>query len=43
LELIEDAANRSVFFTRAATRQHGRFGVLSFNGNKIVTTGGAEP
>jgi len=41
LTLIEDAAESlGSFYRDAHTGTLGRFGVLSFNGNKIVTTGG---
>jgi len=44
LELIEDAAESLVVFYKGRhTGNTGRFGVLSSTGNKIVTTGAAEP
>ena len=41
LTLIEDAAESLGSFYRGRhTGTFGRLGVLSFNGNKIITTGG---
>jgi len=41
LELIEDAAESlGSFYKRRHTGTFGRIGILSFNGNKVVTTGG---
>ncbi len=41
LEMIEDAAESlGSFYKERHTGTFGRIGVLSFNGNKIVTTGG---
>jgi perosamine synthetase len=41
LEMIEDAAESlGSFYKQRHTGTFGRIGILSFNGNKIVTTGG---
>jgi len=41
LEMVEDAAESlGSFYKKRHTGTFGRIGVLSFNGNKIVTTGG---
>ena len=41
LSLIEDAAESlGSFYKRKHTGTFGKFGILSFNGNKIITTGG---
>lgn len=41
LEMIEDAAESlGSFYKKQHTGTFGRIGILSFNGNKIVTTGG---
>ena len=41
LQLFEDAAESlGSFFSNKHTGNFGKFGVLSFNGNKIITTGG---
>ncbi len=41
LELVEDAAESlGSFYKGGHTGTTGRFGALSFNGNKIITTGG---
>ncbi|SMF37032.1 aminotransferase, LLPSF_NHT_00031 family [Alteromonadaceae bacterium Bs31] len=41
IELVEDAAESlGSFYKGRHTGTHGRFSALSFNGNKIITTGG---
>ncbi|MBM9603012.1 LegC family aminotransferase [Desulfopila inferna] len=41
IELIEDAAESlGSFYANKHTGRFGRIGVLSFNGNKVITTGG---
>ena len=41
IQLIEDAAEGlGVFFKKRHVGTSGKFGILSFNGNKIITTGG---
>lgn len=41
IELVEDAAESvGSYYKRKHTGNYGRIGVLSFNGNKIMTTGG---
>ncbi|PCJ61775.1 MAG: aminotransferase DegT [Planctomycetota bacterium] len=41
IELVEDAAESlGSFYNNQHTGRFGKFGVLSFNGNKIVTAGG---
>ena len=42
IPVVEDAAESLGSFVGRPTHRHGsaRFGILSFNGNKIVTTGG---
>jgi perosamine synthetase len=41
IELIEDAAESlGSYFNKRHTGTYGKFGILSFNGNKVITTGG---
>ncbi len=41
IELVEDAAESlGSFYKKKHTGTYGKIGVLSFNGNKIITTGG---